>query len=56
MIQICRKDKEKVYKAIRSGKIDAAGKNWISSHVSTYWTAQKFLLTWTMRIMKILLW
>lgn len=24
MIQICRKDKEKVYKAIRSGKIDAA--------------------------------
>lgn len=25
MIQICRKDKEKVYKAIRTGKIDAAG-------------------------------
>ena len=24
MIQICRKDKEKVYEAIRSGKIDAA--------------------------------
>ena len=24
MIQICRKDKEKVYKAIRTGKIDAA--------------------------------
>lgn len=24
MIQICRKDKEKVYNAIRTGKIDAA--------------------------------
>lgn len=24
MIQICRKDKEKVYEAIRTGKIDAA--------------------------------
>ena len=24
MIQLCRKDKEKVYDAIRSGKIDAA--------------------------------
>lgn len=24
MIQICRKDKEKVYKAIRTGKIDSA--------------------------------
>ena len=24
MIQICRKDKEKVYEAIRTGKVDAA--------------------------------
>ena len=24
MIQICQKDKEKVYEAIRTGKIDAA--------------------------------
>ena len=127
MIQICRKDKEKVFEAIRTGKIDAAEMSfpnliddiiltmkkrgltdllvqvlpdkrrdnshipfgillylavaaklkcrtsltdvpfavteaellaelgWISSHVSTYWTAQRFLSTWTMATMKNLL-